>query len=143
MKKSGVLLATLAILLMIAGSVNAQNKTVYTGSYPYEDYMVCTDDFVTGVESYVVTVWPTKYLFKYEGTYIGESGKEYSWRLVQNWNWKAYEGKAYSETNTGISIIKCEGVPIAFAKTTYHITINAKGEVVVDFDNGTGDWVCL
>ncbi|WP_167611432.1 hypothetical protein [Maribellus sediminis] len=143
MKKSGVLLATMAILLLIASSTTAQMKTVYTGSYDYVDYMVCTDDLVTGTESYIVSVWNNKYQFRYEGTYVGESGKEYSWRLVQNWNWKTYKGKAYTETNTAISIIKCEGVPIAMAKTTYHISVNAQGEVTVEFDNGTGEWICL
>ncbi|QIA06467.1 hypothetical protein [Draconibacterium halophilum] len=143
MKKIVMFLAVMVFFLVGTSFVEAQNKTVYTGSYPWEGVMMCTDDYASGTESYVVTEWGTKWQFKYEGHYVGESGKHYSWRMVQNWHWKTYKGKAYTETNTGISIIKCEGVPIAMAKTTYHITYNGKGELVVEVDNGSDDWICL
>ena len=145
MKKSRFFFAMLVFLIFSAGALNAQNKVVYTDSWDFEDVMVCTDDYVWGVETMVATYWQSKMQVRYKGEYVGESGKHYTWSLVVNDNWKNYtEGQAANETYVSTSVIECEGVPIAIYKIRFHVTMNAVGEIVVEryWDSGDG-WICL
>ncbi len=145
MKKINFLFATAIFLFLAVGNINAQNKTVVTDSWDWEGELMCTDDYVYGVESMVVTYWQSKMQVRYKGEYEGVSGKHYTWSMVVNDNWKSLvEGQAANRTYVSTSVIECEGIPIAIYKVRYHITINANGEIVIEryFDSGD-DWICL
>lgn len=145
MKKFRFFFAAMLVLFLAVGNSNAQNnKTTETGTYHWEGFMPCTDDYVTGEESYVITTWQSKVQFRYKGTYIGESGKHYTWSLIQNISWKNYvEGTAWNRTNIGRAVLKCDGVPIAISKVKFHITFNANDELVVRKNKSSGGWICL
>ena len=145
MKKIRFFLAAIVILFLAVGNSNAQKKTTFTDSYPFEDIMVCTDDYVWGVETVVVTNWQSKTQTRWKGEYEGASGKHYTWSMVVNDNWKSLmEGHAAHRTYVSTSVIECEGEPIAIYKMRYHITVNANGEISIEryWDSGDG-WVCL
>jgi hypothetical protein len=146
MKTLRIFFATFVVLFLSVGISNAKgNKTTTTETYYWEDYMPCNYDFVHGWETWIVTEWDGKWQLRAKGTYEGESGKCYTWSMLQNQNWKNYvAGKVYTETYIGTSVIECEGVPFAIYKYRYHITKNAKGELVVEFERTSGDdWICL
>lgn len=106
--------------------------------------MPCTNDYVVGEETIVLTYWDEKVQIRSKGTFTGESGKIYTWSMIQNFSHKEYREKAANnETWIINSVIECDGVPIAFIKTMHHITINANGEPTVEFDRGTYEFICL
>ncbi len=144
MKTLRFFFATMILLFLAVGISSAQgNKTVTTEYLPWEGEMPCNGDYVTGEETYVTTTWDGKVQLRYKGTYIGESGKMYTWSLLQNYSWKDFvEGTSYNTTNTGTSVIECEGVPFAVSKYRLHGTINANGEITVFFER-IEEWVCL
>ena len=144
MKKFRFFFAAMLVLFLAVGNSNAQkNKITETGTVHWEGFIPCTDDYITGEESYVFTYWQSKTQIRWKGDYTGESGKHYTWSMVTNNNWKNFvEGQAFNHTYVGKSVIECEGVPIAIYKVRFHVTINAKGELTVLKDTNSG-WICL
>lgn len=146
MKTLKLFFVTMLVLFLAVGISSAQvKKTVTTESWPWEGIQFCTNDYVTGEETLVTTVWNGKIQWRYKGTYTGESGKSYSWSLVVNYSWKDFvEETAYTETYVSTAVIECEGVPIALYKIRYHLTVNANGEIPVQIYKDSGaDWICL
>lgn len=145
MRKFRFFFAAVVFLFFAVGISNAQNKTVETDSWDFEGIMDCTDDYVWGVETMVVTTWNSKYQVRYKGEYLGESGKHYTWSYVYNNNWKKMvPGQGANRTEVLTNVIECDGVPIAIYKVRFHATMNANGEITVRryWDSGDG-WVCL
>ena len=145
MKKISFLMTVVCALLIVATSYGQNNKDVVLHeTVPYEFYCFCADELLVGHETYHVTVWNNKIQWRHKGEYVGQkSGKVYTWNLVQNRSWKdLVDGLQFNWTNNGISVLECEGVPVAMAKLKDKLTRNAKGEIVVDrFE--VSPWECL
>lgn len=146
MKKISVLLAVVCVLCLIVGTSNAQNgkEVVLNETVPWVGVVDCVDEVLIGEDTNVITVWNNKVQWRSKGEYIGEeSGKKYTWSLVQNRSWKdMVEGMQFNWTNNGVSVLECEGVPVAISKLRDKLTRNAKGEIVVDrYD--FSPWECL
>ena len=145
MRKFSFFFAAVVFLFFAVGITNAQNKTVETESYDYEQVLDCTDDYVWGSETMTYTTWDSKFQIRGKGEYEGASGKHYTWSMVVNDNFKRRKpGQGANRTYVSTSVIECEGVPIAIYKMRYHITMNANGEITVEryWDSGDG-WICL
>lgn len=145
MKTLRLFFATMILLFLAVGISSAQgNKTVTTITEDWESPMVCTDDYVTGVETYIYTNWDGKVQIRAKGTYTGLTGKTYTWNWLSTFTWKDFvEGTAINATYVVTSILECEGVPIAILKRRFHSTTNANGEVTVEFVRNSEGWECL
>ena len=144
MKTIRLFFATVVMLLLAVGISSGQSKkTTQTYSWPYAGPAPCANENIVGEESCVVTIWDGKYQCKYEGTYTGSaSGKCYTMSAFEIESYKA--GKASNDTYVFKSILKCDGVPIAFGHFKSHVTINANGELTVEREKGGyWEWICL
>jgi len=145
MKTFKILITGFVVLCMAFGISNAQNKkTTETYFWPYECPVPCTDDYMVGEESCVVTTWDGKYFCKYEGIYTGTgiSPKIYKMSAFEIGSVKG--GKASNETFILKGVLMCEGVRIAICNYKFHITINANGQITVEKEKGAyWEWICL
>lgn len=144
MKTFRILLTAFVLLCMAVGNSNAQDKkTTETYSWLWEGNGPCANEVIVGEESCVIITWDGKLQCRYEGTYTGRSsGKTYTMSAFENGSYKG--GKASNETFIFKSVLKCEGVPIAFGSYKFHITINANGEITTEKEKGAWwEWICL
>lgn len=135
---------TTMFLLLLFGILGAQDKkTTETYTWDWDGFMPCANENIVGVESCVVTTWEGRYQCRYQGTYTGStSGKSYSMSALENQSYK--ESKASNNTFVFKGVLKCEGVPIAKGDFKFHITVNAKGEVTVEKEQGLyWEWICM
>ena len=145
MKVLRLCLAAMLLLFLADGILVAQgNKKVTKYTYPSQGLVPCNNDYVVGEETIVTTNWDGKVQVRCKGTFTGESGKSYTWSLLENYSMKDFtEGAAFNSTMVVTSVIECEGDPIAYIKIRSHLTVNANGEPTVDFDRGTFEFVCM
>jgi hypothetical protein len=144
MKKLLFLLMALFFVVLTPGLSSAQaEKTKNCFTYDFYGTLQCTDEISEGEGEICLTSWNGKVQIKQRGTFIGtESGKMYTLSYVGNQIAKnGLQGQTYVNNIEGTASLQCEGVTIAEYKVTGHVTVNAKGEVVVNRYDWT-DWIC-
>jgi len=144
MKKLLFLLITLFFVVLTTVNSSAQtDKTEDCFTYDFFGYLQCTDELSEGEGDVCITAWNGKVQIKQSGTFIGtESRKVYTLSYVGNQierNWMP--GQTFVINITGTASLKCEGALIAVYRVIGHITVNAKGEIVVNRYDWS-DWVC-
>ncbi|MBN2396311.1 MAG: hypothetical protein JXC36_07605 [Candidatus Atribacteria bacterium] len=132
----------LCIIAVFAFNPIKAQPPVIKGEYTYDmtgQYIPCTDDYLTGFVTVEYKIMPNLYMEKPFKVYItGTSGKVYELSQIYVSNSFPFNGKEITDVST--AIVKLDGKVIGKLHWTYHLTINANGEVTVEkFDVG---WDC-
>jgi hypothetical protein len=120
----------------LKSSAVIKGEVVYDMS---EQYFPCADEYFTGFVT--VEYMITKNLYKerpFKVNIIGAtSGNVYE--LSQTWktNWYSFNGREATDVST--ATIRLDGKLLALLHWTYHLTVNANGEVTVEFLHFTYD----
>jgi hypothetical protein len=144
MKKLYFLWMALMLIVLTAGNSAAQpGKTEDCFTFDFYGYLPCTDEISAGEGYICLSVWNGKGQIIQKGTFVGtESDKVYTLSYVGNQIGKNWEpGQAGVINIEGTASLKCEGATIALYKVKGHVTVNAKGEIVVNRYDWS-DWVC-
>lgn len=119
------------------GNINAQpQKEVIVST----DYMCLPDDYageeLCGDVHAVLTFWEGKFQVRCSGIMEGSvSGDLYTLRETDNSNTKALkEGTAVNDKYVLTMLLKKDGAPAIVCHYQYHLTINANGEVILEFE---------
>jgi hypothetical protein len=136
--------AVLLVFFASAVSFAQENKTEFCDEFEESFELPCVDEFAYGTIEHCLSVWDGKIQVKVRGTMVGEtSGKVYTVWGIQNQMRSNYKpGRALTANWIANYVIECEGIAIGVMKLRYHITINAKGEVV-SYKSEYGEWECL
>ena len=119
------------------GNANAQSQKEV---FEYTEYGCLGAEYagevICGDVHLVITLWDGRVHAKVTGTQVGQdSGDIYKVNETDNGNTKSVkEGSANNDKYVLTMILKKKGAPAIVCHYQYHITINANGEVAIEFE---------
>jgi hypothetical protein len=131
-------LGILAFFLFSNTSAQDQ-KVVYTWTVTGCFDIDCVGETLCGDINVIFLVWNNKVQMKYTGTLEGQTSHDlYTWNQVTNESWNAWkEGAAGVSNFVQNVVLDKKGGPAIVFHMMYHITVNANGEVAVEFDKNS------
>jgi hypothetical protein len=149
MKKIALLILITAFAFATANAQVTKETNTWTWSGCF--IVDCTGEMVCGEVLVTDTYWFNangnikKYQQLGKGELETESGDVYTLSSVINdhaWNWWYNEDTNGAKPNTYVSnwVWEMDGMPVGVSHITWHMTVNANGEVTVDVVNQS--WEC-
>lgn len=133
MKTLKFLMLLCVVTLFATSTAIAQPPIVGELTEPYpEGPSICGDDVVSGTWTIQWKLWSDKAQFIYTWSLNGELG-EYEGRAINNSHNHILPNGSANYTEEVTMIVKRNGKPYAVGHQVYHFTLNANGEITVDF----------